>query len=546
MGHFDPGRRRFVARMAGIAAGLSGCTMPDIHLCESSISDLSLPLGIDVHTHVFNGSDLQIHDFFSKIVAEDPDSELGGLAAVLGSIVQELQWNGAPTASDELARLAPLKSIYASCDAAAQPLLEKLRRDAYANGRAQILAARDRARMKSAIAPAVGDAVEPALPASYELWIERRNAVQKSRAAGVPAAVALAGRASLTGALDFILHGFYYRHTNILDYLQAYSTGSHRKIDLMVPHLVDFDWWLANGGATPSRLAMQVAVMERLSILTRGRVHGFVAFCPFREAMTSSNDAPGDSMKLAIDAMGRGFIGVKLYPTMGFAPYGNANSTVWRDHPDGLPAQALDPGFGAALDRALARLYKWCLANGVPIMAHTNHSNGPNSAFEDLAGPDGWADALRAFPGLRVNFGHFGDTDFVADDGAKARAFVELMAMRGGENAYADSAYFADALSDPAALGASIARLFDDPRTAVAARRLMYGTDWEMVLQEPGVDSYLEGFIGLIRPADADAFFGRNAATFLGLAPGGANRARLEAFYARTGVGRPDWMEKIG
>jgi predicted TIM-barrel fold metal-dependent hydrolase len=545
MGHFDPRRRRLVAGMAGwAAAGLSGCTM--LKICETTISDRSLPLGIDVHSHVFNGTDLQIHEFFEKIVAEESDSEMRGIVAFLGAIIQELQWNGAPTAADELSRLQELKSIFASCDDRVQPLLSRLRDDTYGTGKRQILAARDRAQRKAAVSAQASRGLDEVLrPDSYDQFAARRDSVQKSRAPDVPFALPLTSNKTLTGVVDFILHGFYYRHSNVLEYLEKYSSGAARKIDLLVPSLVDFDWWLKQGAGTDSPLADQVAVMERISVLSGGRVHGFVPFCPFRETMTSKDGQPGDSMKLVQDAMGRGFIGVKLYPPMGFAPYGNTGRTVWRDHPEGLPKEALDPGFGKRLDDAMTRLLDWCRANDMPVMAHTNHSNGPNSAFEDLAGPDRWGDALGRFGGLRVNFGHFGDTDFGSDDGASLKKFVALMKMDGGRNAYADSAYFVNAMADPNGLRSALATLFADPQTSIAARRLMYGTDWEMILQEKGVDDYFANFQALVRPEVADGFFGRNAAAFLGLARGERNRMRLEAFYDRNAVSQPDWIAKV-
>src|ERR1700757_633586 len=58
--------------------------------------------------------------------------------------------------------------------------------------------------------------------------------------------------------------------------------------------------------------------------LYKGRVHGFVPFCPFREALTSKDGRPGESMQLVMSAIDQyGFIGVKLYPPMGFAAWNN-------------------------------------------------------------------------------------------------------------------------------------------------------------------------------------------------------------------------------
>src|SRR6266446_1751513 len=62
------------------------------------------------------------------------------------------------------------------------------------------------------------------------------------------------------------------------------------------------------------------------------------------------------------------------------------------------------------VDAALAKLYSWCSANNVPIMAHTSHSSGPNTDYEDRADPIFWAGMLKqdAFPRLRINLAHFG------------------------------------------------------------------------------------------------------------------------------------------
>lgn len=539
MGPFDPRRRRFIAGMASwAAAGLSGCTMPDIHLCESSISDLSLPLGIDVHSHVFNGTDLQIGEFFGQVVANSVGSELQGIVTAVGSLLQDINWHTAPRASEEIGRLAGLKTIYSACDATTKSSIDEAREMGYQAGRRALLDARDQAARRKALAPSTNDALEELLQPTYAQWKAKRDVARKARLA---ADSGLAAGKSITGAIDFVLHNFNYRHVNVLDYLETYSQGARRKIDLLVPSLVDYDWWLARGSGTPSSLDDQVAAMERISVLTRGRVHGFVPFCPFRETMGA-----GTSMNRVKDAIGnRGFIGVKLYPPMGFAPYNNTGRTVWADHPGSLPDDARLADFGARLDAAMKGLFDWCRANDVPVMAHTNHSNGPNPAFEDLAGPERWGDALRAFPGLRVNFGHFGDCDAGGGDPAKLKAFLALMSGPGGGRAYGDSGYFDNVLPDPDGVHATLARLYGEPATSLIASRFMYGTDWEMILQEREVDSYFDRFMDLMDGLDPDAFFGRNAAAFLGLGRGERNRARLDAFYDRNGVSQPDWIAKV-
>src|SRR4051812_45602080 len=75
---------------------------------DSTISSDALPLTIDVHAHVFNGSDLQVKAFFERIIVKQ-DGELARGAAELGNILQDLGWEFAPSAADELKMLEALK-----------------------------------------------------------------------------------------------------------------------------------------------------------------------------------------------------------------------------------------------------------------------------------------------------------------------------------------------------------------------------------------------------------------------------------------------------
>jgi hypothetical protein len=75
----------------------------------------------------------------------------------------------------------------------------------------------------------------------------------------------------------------------------------------------------------------------------------------------------------------------------------------------------------------MRKILGWCEANQVPVMAHTNLSNGVTQEFEALAGAQFWDMALQAYSKLRVNFGHFGDTAPVEDGLTRARDFAGLM-----------------------------------------------------------------------------------------------------------------------
>ncbi len=572
----DLTRREFLRAVSlGIAGGaLSGCPPAFVPICphDEHISDLSAPLTIDVHAHVFNGKDLQIKEFISQVLWNSKTSELHGIVESLSDVLQSLAWTLAPCASDELTILKKYESALSSCDRGEhERFLDADRQVSYDRGRKALNEALD-ITMKNRSAPDALPGYFQGQPSVSPFLVEKARRAedsirrmpekysdwQKLRAAEMQI---FRSEESVYGYINFLLHHFNYRYVNVVDYLGTYSPRSPRKIDLLIPSLVDFDWWLAKGGRTPVSLEDQVMVMERISILTAGRVHGFVAFCPFRELMTSEPGKPGQSFSLVKDAIeNRGFIGVKLYPPMGFAPYGNAGLPVWRDKST-LPDTAHKDDFGKRLDCAMAKLFEWCCAEEVPVMAHTNLSNGPYDEFEDLAGFKYWKIALNKFPGLRVGFGHFGNTATADDGGKQSREFLELMttsAKSSGENAYADSGFFADALTQWPKLRDTLLDLYKSGSTVPLAERFMYGSDWEMLLVEKDVDSFLEKFINIMKQLEeragikstgkvslSDSFFGWNAVRYLGLQRGGATRKRLESFYAKYKIKTPDWMAKI-
>jgi hypothetical protein len=387
------------------------------------------------------------------------------------------------------------------------------------------------------------------------------------------------------GTLEYVYQGFQYRLVSVLAYQQTFQNPP--SADLMVAAMVDYDWWLAGGRPTRTSLSDQVRVMSRLSILTGGQVHGLAPFDPLREVGSRAGKGKHawSSLKFVQDAvLNQGCIGVKMYPPMGFAPFGNSalgpkfwenhNLPDWMNHPvsyhDGKPAADV----GQRLDDVLAEFYSWCVDHDVPVMAHSSASNGTCPEFMDLARSKYWELALSRYPALRISFGHTGDfSDFgVPGYPAEARAFADLMgrAPDRGFNAYADAGYFSEILDDHDGTGSQpdgwqkLEQQFKDlylNRTATDSapfhERMMYGTDWSLLLNEGSVATYLENFRRLFdtlqKAANAPPgliarFFGGNAVTWLGLRDG-ATRERLNRFYAANGLDTakypPPWFNKL-
>jgi hypothetical protein len=94
------------------------------------------------------------------------------------------------------------------------------------------------------------------------------------------------------------------------------------------------------------------------------------------------------------------------------------------------------------------------------------------------------------------------------------------------------------------------------PGCAPLAERLMYGTDWDMmVIEGKATRGYLDDFMTMFGQLAAkhdlnpdgdlvNRFFGLNAVEYLGLRAGQRTRQRLDDFH--RGHPQPAWMAKVG
>jgi predicted TIM-barrel fold metal-dependent hydrolase len=324
--------------------------------------------------------------------------------------------------------------------------------------------------------------------------------------------------------------------------ITASLVAAYPSVTLFTPSLVDYDAWSEDRAPTP--LATQVEIHKAIARLAaRGRVgrpdarvHPFVAFDPKREVKE------GGALELVRQAVdGAGFVGVKLYPPVGFAPLENAT------------LRPREP-FGPRLDVALRALYATCETEEIPITAHASAGNEFALGYRDLCAPDRWAPVLRAYPTLRLNFGHFGH-DYGADgpQGVKAAgAWIRQAArlMQAHPNVYADLS------SSPMAFDQAYTARFLDYLAAITAefpkvkRRLMYGSDWWLSRLEPGAAGVIETVRGALAqrfPDDEVAdVMGRNALRFLGFLDeddrprAGRAARRLRAFYGDAP--HPSWL----
>ena len=548
-------RRRLLALIASAWAlpALAGCA-PQLgdRLRRTGPADLSAG-AIDAHCHVFNASDLPVGQFMRRVVLSDyedtvslpavPDPE-ESLSGVLADFITRLLSRSALTAREEaeaIQRGEPVESGGANETRQDRQILREL------------LGGLETGGAPMPPLPGRRPVAEAPLVAAPGTFVQ--EIVRELRAEGLAGSEEAFNIDDIVDAL-FQSEGRIGRHVRwallllkqrrriVAELVATY--GGKNGIALFTPALVDFTYWLDEFPRSP--LADQVYVMDLIQRRQDGpaMLHGFVPFNPLHQLVAAtegqtSGELPLDLVKHAV--MEAGFVGVKLYPPMGFLPTDN------RRHEIAVPARFESfPGFQVGLDRALDELYAWCQRHSVAIMTHSTNSNAAVAGAGMRAHPALWAPVLERYPGLRLNLAHFGGFDEVlrapttrpVPPSASWEDAVGELLETGERTVYADLSYLHEYLrrNVDAAQRVRLRALTRDylDRFDPAVEHLVYGSDWIMLAREFGHADYLTTIADLLDALGLDAAAGRrvfkwNAVHYLGLAPGEKTRRRLEAYY---------------
>jgi predicted TIM-barrel fold metal-dependent hydrolase len=264
------------------------------------------------------------------------------------------------------------------------------------------------------------------------------------------------------------------------------------------------------------------------------RVHPFVSFDPLRQlndVKTGSIRTAFDLIKLAVTDYG--FIGVKVYPPMGWRPTGNTARP-------GLTQADAD-----TLNVIVSDLAAWCEQEDVPLTAHCSNSNYASPGYAGMGQPGEWASLLKDYPGLHLNLGHCGGAHQNAVDYGWADAIRKAMPTYA--QLYGDVG--CDRIDDAATRAGYTKYLTDaaaqDP---TIASRLMFGTDWYLEALNPDANQFLTEATNIATaafpgPNAAADFRGGTALRFLGFDdPGNKNAIRLLARYNKFSAPVPRWL----
>ena len=537
---------------------------------------------VDIHCHIFNATDFPGGEFINEVQSGVLDALPALPKEVFAKLVLafiHIITHGAPDGVQELALLQTARSNSGGADASIARLMSdendvSLIRDAKEKIE-ELRATADIAEQEAA------QLLEDALAGvalGAEIAPHDAASIAGLPANTVPSTARFPDdwpRTALGGVVEFVRRARNYRFKNAVRMFELY--GGAEGIRLICPAVVDYDYWLRPQSfageildpATPHEL--QVEVMDGVSQVARrtesGAVHGYMAYDPLRDELEG-----GRSLNLVKSAVAsHGFIGVKLYPPMGFQPFRNAGLDFFI--PDSNRKRKWPADLGQRLDARLAALYQWCLGNDVPVLSHTNATVFPEPDYQYRPNPVYWAALLESqsrdgVPSpLRLMLGHFGglsdlkacpEDDSERSQNERIRCWAEIIRSlcRQYPNVYTDLSFHQVILSDndsPDRLYyvRMLAELLGNAGDPMR-RKICYGSDWLMLSRikgHPGYRERMEGIlrdgVGLDEESVADVM-GRNALRFLGILPSeahglGKNAERLRAYYATHNLSLPEW-----
>lgn len=343
------------------------------------------------------------------------------------------------------------------------------------------------------------------------------------------------------------------------------------EVDIFTPSMVDF----YEGKRDYSDPRVLVNYYSQLNIATLGRFLPLVSFNPtraFEEGGRASRNKYLNLIRESIEE--KGFVGVKIHPSTGFAPihnreYGCPNSI--RQHLVHIPDAEAD-----FYDEILNDLFVYCRGADIPILTHSGPGvaangkcmNNPDTDLStrsnspalwakaikraDLNDRDIWGNAVPTSAKLTVCFAHLAGGFEHKKGSLSPHPWLLSLddIMRNNSRVYVDLSDQSEMFeSRTGAIKKEYASLFtsflaDNP---YVANRLMYGSDWHMPGAAMVGSKYFPGMKELIPYNLRDRTLGLNAAEFFGLAKGRRTRGRLEQFYRRNGVSiaQVSWVTKV-
>ena len=239
------------------------------------------------------------------------------------------------------------------------------------------------------------------------------------------------------------------------------------------------------------------------SLQRPGRVFPFFAINPKRP----------DHFSLLKDAIEtKGFVGVKLYPSLGYKV-------------DSVEMMAV---------------YAYCEENDLPITMHCNHGGFyVEEAFIDYCNPNHWEPILEKHPNLKICFAHFDGHETLSHadgltEGTWGRKILDLMEDEAFSGVYADLSYHTDMMGEPGLEEHYLQKLNDLLSRPVVKSRILFGTDSWLLRLNMSDDLFWSYFREKLTGDQFQQIASVNPKAFLGIDPMKKNFERYVRFHKQN------------
>lgn len=234
-----------------------------------------------------------------------------------------------------------------------------------------------------------------------------------------------------------------------------------------------------------------------------GRVFPFFAVNPKRP----------DHFDLMKDALeNRGFVGVKLYPSLGY----KVDSSK------------------------MMNVYSYCEENDIPITMHCNHTGFyVEENFIDFCNPVHWEPILAQHPSLKICFAHFDGHETLShptglDEGTWGKKILDLMENDDYSGVYADVSYHTDMMGQSNLEEHYLQTLTDLLNHPIAQHRILFGTDSWLLRLNMSDELYWTYFQEKLTDQQFKRIASTNPKTFLGIKPLKRNFERYIDFHKKN------------
>lgn len=274
---------------------------------------------------------------------------------------------------------------------------------------------------------------------------------------------------------------------------------------------------ITQNGENAKLFEKQLADISAQVLAYPGRIFPFVAVNTRR---------PGHFAIMETALNGRGFVGVKLYPSLGYA---------------------ID-------SEEMFKVYAYCESRAIPLLMHCSEGGFYSAPETRLnSDPSLWKPILEKHPQLKICFAHFGGASHLTSGTIPTPCWTRtiLDLMKSFDGVYADIAYH----SEPMAGGDAGENYFNNLAQLLQEnsfrRRILFGTDFFFSRQRLTEKNYWKYFQKHLTENDFLQITEINPTTFLGLPDSGQKAGLAIENYIRFIYQQrdsllseaPDWLK---